>query len=257
MHVTGSANVSCMPIRVVTFAEHPELLETREWGEIWPEYNLHGDVMNVYWSRRYDEFPEFQYFLYDDDQRAVLAKGHSAPCVWDGTIEGLPEGIDELIAGVFDSREVPPNTLTAIAIEIPKENQGKGLSSVMVRAMAELAQRNGFTDLIAPVRPNWKERYPLAPIERYAHWTRADGLPFDPWIRVHHRVGGEILKAAPRSLLITGSVGEWAEWTGMVFPETGDYTFPSGLAPVHIDVRRDIGTYWEPNVWMRHRVNVQ
>jgi hypothetical protein len=28
--------------------------------------------------------------------------------------------------------------------------------------------------------------------------------------------------------------------------------FPEGLAPVHIDTSSDLGTYWEPNVWMIH-----
>jgi len=38
----------------------------------------------------------------------------------------------------------------------------------------------------------------------------------------------------------------------MVFPESGDYVFPEGLAPVHIDRAADRGSYWEPNVWMVH-----
>ena len=38
----------------------------------------------------------------------------------------------------------------------------------------------------------------------------------------------------------------------MAFPDSGDYWFPGGLATVHIDRDRDRGSYWEPNVWMRH-----
>jgi hypothetical protein len=38
------------------------------------------------------------------------------------------------------------------------------------------------------------------------------------------------------------------------FPETGDYVFPAGLATVHIDRDRDIGEYWEPNIWIIHPV---
>jgi hypothetical protein len=245
-----------MTTRVVTYAEHPELLEAREWGGVWPEYNGHGDFMSLYWGDRYEIFPEFQFFLYDDDLHVALAKGHSAPCTWDGTIKGLPPGIDDVIAQAFALKASgqPGNTLTALAIEIPLEHQGKGLSTVMVRAMAELAGQHGFQNLIAPVRPNWKERYPLAPIDRYAAWTRADGLPFDPWLRVHHRAGGEMLKPAPQSLRITGTVTEWEQWTGMAFPETGSYVFPHGLAPVDIDRDQDLGRYWEPNVWVRHRV---
>jgi hypothetical protein len=32
--------------------------------------------------------------------------------------------------------------------------------------------------------------------------------------------------------------------------DSGDYWFPGGLTTVHID--RDRGSYWEPDVWMRH-----
>jgi hypothetical protein len=34
--------------------------------------------------------------------------------------------------------------------------------------------------------------------------------------------------------------------------ETGEYTFPEGLATLHIDRENIRGTYWEPNVWMIH-----
>ncbi len=51
---------------------------------------------------------------------------------------------------------------------------------------------------------------------------------------------------------IEASVDEWQQWTGMEFPEDGEYVFPYGLAPLL--VREGVGTYWEPNVWMRHEV---
>ena len=34
---------------------------------------------------------------------------------------------------------------------------------------------------------------PLTPTESYAAWTRADGSAFDPWIRTHLLMGGQIL----------------------------------------------------------------
>jgi hypothetical protein len=49
-------------------------------------------------------------------------------------------------------------------------------------------------------------------------------------------------------------VAEWEEWTGMAFPESGDYVVPGALVPVQIDRERDEGRYVEPNVWMRHAV---
>src|SRR5438046_6245629 len=118
--------------------------------------------------------------------------------------------------------------------------------------MGQIARRHSLASLIAPVRPTLKERYPLAPIERYAEWRRPDGLLFDPWMRVHERLGAAVLKPEPRSLRITGTVSEWEGWTAMAFPESGEYWFPHGLAPLKIDREQDEGAYWEPNIWMRH-----
>jgi hypothetical protein len=120
--------------------------------------------------------------------------------------------------------------------------------------MGQMARERGLSDLVAPLRPSWKERYPLAPIQRYAQWKRADGLPFDPWIRTHVRLGGELLKPEAQSMRISGTVAEWEEWTEMAFPDSGEYVFPHGLAPLALDRERDVGLYFEPNVWVAHRV---
>jgi hypothetical protein len=52
---------------------------------------------------------------------------------------------------------------------------------------------------------------------------------------------------------IEAPVAEWEHWTDMSFPEDGDYVFPFGLSPLLIKDR--VGSYWEPNVWMRHEVS--
>ena len=247
-----------MSTRIYTCAERPDLWERAydQIASVWPEYNEHGDVMNEYWPRLDEDFRDFQFILYDEDRDLALAHGHSIPLSWDGTVDGLPAGIDEGIEAamrLYDERG-KPNTLSALAVEIPPEHQGGGHSRTMIGGMRDLAARHGFGDLVAPLRPTWKERYPLTPIDRYAAWARQDGLPFDPWIRLHVRLGAEILRPVERSLHITGSVAEWEEWTGTPFPESGTYVFPHGLATLEIDRAADLGDYWEPNVWVRHGV---
>jgi GNAT superfamily N-acetyltransferase len=240
-------------MEIVTVAERPDLTELG-WeltADAFPEYNNHGDVLNVYWDRLTEERPEFQFHLIGDDGE-ILARARSLPVRWDGRVEDLPAGIDGAIARGFD--EESANVLCAMVIMVPRNRQGRGLSAVAVQAMRELARRHGLTALIAPVRPNWKERYPLVPIEDYAAWRRPDGFLFDPWMRVHERVGGTVLKPEPHSMRITGSIAEWENWTRMAFPDSGDYWFPGGLAIVTIDRNADTGSYWEPNVWMQHAV---
>lgn len=244
-----------MAPRIVPVAEVADV--DQRWyaatAGVWPEYNTHGDVLNRYWDRLGVDFAPFQFALVDDADD-LLARAHTIPCRWDGTRHGLPRGIDGVIEDGFALRESggEANALSALAIAVRPEFQRRGLSATLLDRMRSLAREHGLRTLIAPVRPTWKERYPLAPIERYATWTRDDGLPFDPWIRLHVRLGGQILRPEPRSLRITGSVAEWEEWTGMAFPESGEYVFPQGLATLTIDREADAGRYWEPNVWIEH-----
>jgi hypothetical protein len=247
-----------MDLRVARYCDRPELWDQIPdlSSEVWPEYNMHGDVLNQYWGDLYDVFPQWQFVLYDGDSAEVLAEGHTIPVGWGGTDADLGPGIDATIAAGFErhSAGLAPTALSAMAAEIPRRNQGKGLATPILRAMAGLARDAGLTHLIAPVRPSFKERYPTIPIDRYVRWTGADGEPFDPWIRVHVRLGARIGPVLPESMRITGTVAEWEAWTGLTFPETGEYVFPAGLAPVLIDRERDAGEYWEPNVWLIHPI---
>ena len=71
-------------------------------------------------------------------------------------------------------------------------------------------------------------------------------------MRLHERLGARVATPLPESMLISGTVAEWEAWTGLALPESGDYVFPSGLAPLRVDREADRATYWEPNVWMIH-----
>ena len=239
--------------QVVTVADRPDLVEAA-WEctrDLLPEYNNHGDVVNEYWPRLTVERPQYQFHLLGPDEE-MLARVRSIPVEWDGTVEGLPHGIDGALARGFEAREA--NALCALLVAVPRTVQRRGVSASALVAMSNLARRHGFGSLIAPVRPSAKEHYPLAPIERYATWRRPDGALFDPWMRVHERLGASVLKPERRSLAITSPVADWEAWTGLTFPESGDYWFPGGLATVSIDRAEDLGRYFEPNVWMHHRL---
>jgi hypothetical protein len=245
-----------MALQIVTHVERPDLVD--RWKEandtVWPEFMLNGDIVNQHWGGLYRHFPDCQLYLIDDETDTMIGVGNSVPAVWDGTADGLPGGVDDVLMAAIGQREAqpPPTTLCALLAALLPGNRARGLSTVIINAMREVAAQRGLTDLIAPVRPNQKTLYPLTPIERYARWCRPDGLPLDAWLRVHARLGAEILRIAERSMTISGSVADWEGWTGLTFPESGPYVVTGALTPVTIDVEANRGVYVEPNVWMRH-----
>lgn len=238
-------------MKFVRYADAPELLEIRYETlsrQAFPEYMQHNVPGRLYWAELYDAFPDFQLALVDGGE--LVAELHSVPTAWDGSDEDLPAGWDEAFRRAFESgRE--SDVLCALAIAVRSDRQAQGLSSRVLEEMRSAGARASLRELIAPVRPTLKSRYPLIPIERYLEWRRADGSHFDPWIRIHERVGGEIIGAAPASMTIEAPVADWEEWTGMVFPSDGSYVVPGMLAP--LDVRDGDGRHVEPNIWLRHR----
>ena len=238
-------------MNVVRYADRADLM-ARRFHELtkptFPEYMNQSEVADLYWDRLYTDFADFQVALVDGDE--LLAEAHAVPLPWDGTLGDLPSGWEDGFARGMTS-ERPHTALMAIAISVAPSQQGRQLSSRMIRTFTDNARAEGLEQgVIAPVRPTWKERYPLIPIEQYAEWRRADGSHFDPWLRIHELVGGEIVALAPESMTIRGSAADWAEWTGMAFPDDGTYVFPGCLAPVtFVD---GVGTHVEPNAWVHH-----
>ena len=139
------------------------------------------------------------------------------------------------------------------AVQVRADLAGRALSPTMVAALVDHALRHHLPQVIAPLRPTLKHRYPLTPIGEYVGWTRDDGQPFDPWVRSHTRLGAEVIGVEDASQVFTGSVAQWEEWSGLRLPTTGSYIVPDALAPLSIDCETDTGICREPGIWVRQR----
>lgn len=241
--------------RITSFAERPDLepaIRAGAGGDFEP-FMLEDAVANEHFDTAYAAFPEFQLIVVDDAGE-LAGIGNAMPLCWDGTADGLPAGWDDQVLRSVADRDAgrSPDTLGAMLIYVPASRRGAGLAGLLLGGFRAAAREAGYRALIACVRPTAKERYPLTPIERYAAWTRDDGLPLDPWIRLHVRFGGRIVRASPESMTIRGTVADWESWTGLRFPERGAYVVSGATAPVWIDVERDEGVYHDQNVWVVH-----
>jgi len=224
---------------------------------IWPEFMHHDLVASEYWGGLFEAFPDYQLALLSRESHAVAGIANSAPLLWEASVHDLPdEGWDWALAkSISDHAEgLEPNLLCGLQISLAPDYQGRGLSRVLLKEMVELARSRGLSLLLVPVRPIMKDRYPLTAMDAHIKWTVDQGLPYDPWLRVHVRNGGRIVKPCPLAMRIVGKVSEWEEWTGLRFFESGEYIVPGALVPISVDLEEDVGTYVEPNVWVVHEV---
>ncbi|MEV3856772.1 N-acetyltransferase [Streptomyces sp. NPDC050095] len=245
-------------LTITTLAERPELRDA-VWTmeDTWPVFVQHDPVGWSFMGRIAAELPEYV-LVATDPAGDVVAKGFSVPFAQH--VEGrggvLPDrGWDRVIQWSFADRRhgVAPDTVSAVEITIVPRLLGRGLSGRMLAALRENARSRGFDEVVAPVRPSGKHQEPKTPMSEYAYRVReSDGLPHDPWLRVHVRAGGVIDKVAPASMTVSGSLAEWRAWTGVAFDTAGPVEVPAALVPVHCDPERDVAVYVEPNVWVRH-----
>lgn len=223
-------------------------------NENWPEFMLNDPVANNF-PTCYEKLPQFQFVLFDESAGKVAAIGNSIPLSWNDDSENLPEeGWDwAMTQGIADlGKGTVTKTLSALQVVVFKDYRGQGISTLAVEYMRTLARKNGFARLIAPVRPSGCDLSQYKSFEDYVYLKKDDGWPLDPWLRVHCRLGGKIIKICHRSMKITAPVADWERWGGMSCQRSGDYTINHALNTIHIDLDKNIGTYLEPNVWVVH-----
>jgi GNAT superfamily N-acetyltransferase len=153
----------------------------------------------MYYDVVEQEYPQFAMVAYELHRPDVpVARSFAVPFLFAGESgrDRLPDdGWDGVIRWGWLDRAMGrrPTHVSALEIAIAPERRGEGLAAVMLSAMRANVARLGFSDLFAPVRPSGKTREPNTPMAEYVGRTRLDGLPVDPWLRVHVRAGGRIL----------------------------------------------------------------
>jgi GNAT superfamily N-acetyltransferase len=242
-----------MALSISVLADRPDLVDPMwDMPNSWPEFMRHDPIGGLFYGNVETRFAEYV-LVAQDDADEVVACAYSVPFVL-GDDELPDNGWDCVIRnGLLASlRGQELDAISAVEIAVRPDRQGTGLSGQMLTAMRDNAARHGYDELVAPVRPSAKVDA-HEPMSSYAFRVREDGLPVDPWLRVHVRAGGRIEKVAARSMVVPGTLAEWRDWTGLPFDRTGPVEVPKALAPVHCDVEHGVAVYVEPNVWVLHR----
>ena len=248
---------AAVDLLVATIAERPDLAPLLDSfpTDTWPEFMYWDPVAGLHYGAVEQWYGEYTLVAVDRDHPdAAVAKAYSTPFTWEGD---LPDGgWDRVVLRAAQDRlrGRTGDRVSALEITIRPDARGGGLSSILVDAMRRNAARLGYDELVVPVRPTRKHAEPMTPMAEYVARVRDDGLPADPWLRVHARAGAEIVAVAPHSMTVPGTLQMWRKWTGLPLDTTGSVVVPGALVPVHVDVDAGHAVYVEPNVWMRHRL---
>jgi GNAT superfamily N-acetyltransferase len=248
---------------VVTLAQRPDLrarVFAPDIQSAMPEFMRHDPAAELYYGGgNLDRYLEFGLAAFRPaGPSQPVARAFCVPFAFrDGTPgrEELPDGgWDEVIRWGHEDQLAGrrPNALSALEIMVAPHLQGQGVARVMLTAMRDNARRLGFRELYAPLRLTEKHREPSTPFAEYIARRRADGLPFDSWLRTHIRAGADIVKLAPCAMTIPGTLAEWRKWTGLPFAESGPAVVPGALSPIHVSLEQGHAVYVEPGLWVRH-----
>ena len=224
-------------------------------SKAWPEFMQHDKIVENHWPDLYNAFLHLQFALFD--QEVLVGVGNSVCLNWSKPLSELPDtGLDWAMQKAHQDHieGLTPDLQVGVQILINPDYRGQGISYKMLGIMKDIAMTNGIKNIALPVRPNLKSAYPAMDIKEYIDRKNKDGLPFDPWIRVHVNDGGKIIGICSKSMTIEGSIIDWETWTGKEFPESGEYIVENALIPVKMDKLHDRGIYIEPNVWIIHEI---
>ncbi|WP_158890462.1 Long-chain-fatty-acid--CoA ligase [Amycolatopsis anabasis] len=242
---------------ITDLAARPDLLEPAlDLGDVGAEFMRYDQIGTLTRaSRLARRWPE--YFLVVLEGAVPVARAVSVPVAfptpertelpdhgWDGIILWA-------IEDALDDR--PLTTLAALEVHVFADRRGRGFATEALTGLRDLAAAKNLARFVVPVRPTGKQDHPYLPMADYLRRRRADGLPEDPWLRTHERLGATFVKIAPFAMTITGTLGQWRRWTGQSFAD-GPNAVAGGLAPVLASREQDLGVYVEPNVWLEHPV---
>ncbi len=227
-----------MGLEIFTLRERPDLrpaIFLPDLQSVWPEFMRHDATAQLYFApSQFEAYLDYAFAGVADGK--VVARAFSVPFAFN--VEGrdeLPDGgWDQVIRWAHEDRMVgrASTALSALEITLVPEARGSGNSIALLNAMKCCARANGYKALFAPVRPNQKHLRPHTSMREYISEMRADGLPADPWLRTHLRAGGRVVKIAPYSMTIMGSISDWSTWTGATLDQSGEVAVAGGLAPL-------------------------
>jgi hypothetical protein len=242
---------------VDTCGDRPDLFDAciAMENEVWDELSFldHTEAHHAHYDELLERFPDYHLCMTEAETGELVATGLCVPLNFANDAALPREGWDWIVDTASSQKGGFANVIGALSISVPEHHRHRGLARVMVKSMNAVAEREGCTGVIAPVRPSSKRNHPFVPMEEYVAWKDDRGRIFDPWLRSHVAAGGQIVGVCDRSMVVEQPIEFWKEWAAEEsLLRDGYVSLHGGLAPLYIDLQTGICSYVEPNVWVWH-----
>ena len=172
-----------------------------------------------------EHIPLARFFLVQTTTRDVIGAGMVGHFWWDGNPDSLPGGWSDAVRKLYLDFVTASKVNTRILLSawLDKGHRGARLAERLVRGMLEAGGDEQAEYCVLPGLPTSRTRdRELAemPFEEFARRTGPDGMPEDPWIGLHLRMGGGS-SSTPTGLIDScGNCAHWrtSELTSTSFP---------------------------------------
>jgi GNAT superfamily N-acetyltransferase len=230
-----------------------EIEEDISWAiedQVWPTFNQFADG-----SIAIDYDRDLHLVAERKDTNELVATIDAIEIDWDGNPKTLPERgwteiIEEGLIREAEGRELKTDWIAALGTSVLPDYQKFGLSKTLLEELVKKAKSLGYKGMVAPVRPIYRFRMPDLTIQDYVNVRLPDGEHFDPWVRIHERIGGQIIGVCPASAVFSAPITDWQDWSKMKLPENGKVLVPNAIN--YLEIKDSLGVLKEDSIWILH-----
>lgn len=197
-----------------------------------------------------------------DENNNLLSHGMLCKIFWDGSVDSLPEDgwTGSTITSYKNEMEkIKNNTMVGLFAHVTKKFRDKKLSGELIESMKKLAKKYNYK-LIIPLRPpsRYQKEYCSMDFEKFCNLKREDGMPVDPWFRLHRKLNAKFLKISKTSHQRAMSISTFYKLFGKKnIEKTGYYDFEifGNWHNIYIDLSLSVVVMNEGCQWVEHNTS--
>jgi hypothetical protein len=189
----------------------------------------------------------------------LIAHGVMTNICWNKQSTDLPEGWQGAVRRSYENMQnkIKKNALVGLYIRVEEQFKQHGYAEKIINTMKNFASEQRYDSLIIPLR--LPQRYTLSYAKmkylKFINLKRKDGQYVDHWLRIHTRLGGNIIGTCLTSHQHAMNLGDFlTQFNTKKIRFSGYYLSErQGLwYNVYVDTKRKIALINQECTWVNH-----